>query len=487
MGIIGWLQIEAMRKTSQQQLFDRLFLIHEASIASAMHLEERLADRFAALRDAAVAEHQRALLLGWEKSRPALLDAYYIIDANLSVYESSYRPDLGLSLAAYEKTFRRLRTQGGIDVSWPIYDPQTQSFKSYLLSATQDPAKPWFQTSMTVATLEELAPELKRFINEHSDIRNILLSLPLGHSTSHLYLSKDRSSKSTLLQQTFKLEEEARRWANRGPVWLGKSLMLSSKLKHGGVAAVVVDGSTLTELERQSKLYFDGLVLVILGVFAIGSLYLTHFVVQPLRRLARAMVERKPIEAPLSQIHELATIEIEYGLMLERIADERDYLETKASTDALTGVLNKGAILEAIKTKIAAKKPWLLAVCDIDHFKKLNDTYGHLAGDKGIVALANHLRKAFRESDLIGRFGGEEFFVLLDGITIEQARQRFTSLIEKLKTSHFEHERQHIGFTISVGIAAWREGMDLDAIIGAADAALYQAKEKGRARVEIAI
>ena len=130
-------------------------------------------------------------------------------------------------------------------------------------------------------------------------------------------------------------------------------------------------------------------------------------------------------------------------------------------------------------------QPVSLAMIDIDHFKKVNDTYGHMIGDRIIQRLSRELQSELREIDIIGRYGGEEFVVILPSTDAETAAQ----IIDRLR-EHFSQIPQTAGekvfsVSFSAGVASFPEFESID-IIQAADSALYAAKEKGRNCVMLA-
>ena len=161
--------------------------------------------------------------------------------------------------------------------------------------------------------------------------------------------------------------------------------------------------------------------------------------------------------------------------------------------DALTGLLNRKTFDEQISrfasiTSAPAMHPdaldedkpeqWI-AVIDIDHFKQVNDRFGHLFGDEVLILVANLLRSSFRAQDRIFRFGGEEFVVLLRNVSLKDARQIF----ERLRTTVQAHQFPQLGqVTISLGFASTRMRSPVE-ILGQADQALYYAKQNGRNRV----
>jgi diguanylate cyclase (GGDEF)-like protein len=166
-------------------------------------------------------------------------------------------------------------------------------------------------------------------------------------------------------------------------------------------------------------------------------------------------------------------------------------LEKISRVDGLTGLYNRRYWEEQFvmeyKRDQRSEGPTSLIMLDIDHFKKVNDTYGHPAGDDVIKALAQIIKKATRETDVPGRYGGEEFAILLPDTPIanvEFVAERIRRLVEKSTVVHDEIE---ITFTISLGIAGFKKTYrDSTQWLEAADKALYKAKETGRNRVILA-
>jgi diguanylate cyclase (GGDEF)-like protein len=186
--------------------------------------------------------------------------------------------------------------------------------------------------------------------------------------------------------------------------------------------------------------------------------------------------------------------------------------------DAKTGLLNAGTWLREARLETAravrARTPLAVAIADIDHFKNVNDTFGHLTGDAVLAAVASALSALLREGDLTGRFGGEEFAILLPGTDAAEARQITERVREKISRvattvsgrlvtsgpdggstggsdtggqsagSHSMGGNEPLRVTVSIGVAALGSSrIDLEELLAAADHALYQAKESGRNRV----
>jgi diguanylate cyclase (GGDEF)-like protein len=162
-------------------------------------------------------------------------------------------------------------------------------------------------------------------------------------------------------------------------------------------------------------------------------------------------------------------------------------LETMATTDGLTGLLNKRAMLEAATQKIAAagrfERPLSVLIADIDHFKKVNDTYGHDVGDLVIRTLADILKRQKRTTDVVARFGGEEFVVLCEQTDEKGALLLAERIREELEKTSCRAAQGLVSVTCSVGIATLpAAGRDWDSLFKAADEALYVSKRSGRNR-----
>ncbi|MGH8504811.1 MAG: GGDEF domain-containing protein [Stenotrophobium sp.] len=180
--------------------------------------------------------------------------------------------------------------------------------------------------------------------------------------------------------------------------------------------------------------------------------------------------------------------------VLQDISEQKrreNQLYQRATRDALTGVFNRGHFTEMATLEIDRARrfgePLSAIMLDIDHFKKVNDTYGHPVGDQVIIALAQTLTAQIRNIDFVGRLGGEEFAILLPRANKEPAAevaQRLRLLVSEQRVP-IAPERE-IGFTVSIGVAALRPTTrNLQELLRNADAALYTAKREGRNRVEI--
>ena len=185
----------------------------------------------------------------------------------------------------------------------------------------------------------------------------------------------------------------------------------------------------------------------------------------------------------------IATFSVRRALTAE--ADARRELQQIALTDALTGLPNRRSAMEALERSIARVKKdparkLALAIFDIDHFKQINDRFGHPAGDEVIREVGVRALDALRKRDLVGRIGGEEFAVILPAAEIETARQLCERLRLAVAKKPVRAGDAIIPFTVSIGAAELRKGEDLDRLMARADAALYEAKAGGRDKVCLA-
>ncbi|MGA2002462.1 MAG: GGDEF domain-containing protein [Terriglobales bacterium] len=190
-----------------------------------------------------------------------------------------------------------------------------------------------------------------------------------------------------------------------------------------------------------------------------------------------------------AQVSRLIIMATASALSLALVARSHKLLQL-ASSDALTGLPNRGYVDDRFAIELSRarryEKPLTIAVIDADRFKKLNDTYGHPAGDVALRTLGAMLRSSFRQSDTAGRYGGEEFVVILPETDMETARRKLESLRELMASTPVElsARRETIQVTISAGLASFPEDGDGAAeLFALADERMFQAKKEGRNRV----
>lgn len=182
------------------------------------------------------------------------------------------------------------------------------------------------------------------------------------------------------------------------------------------------------------------------------------------------------------------------GLLLSAVTariERARFLRSLVGRDGLTGLLSHTAFLEQARVTIGRKRrdpelslAWVMI--DLDHFREVNDRHGHFVGDRVLLSLATLLRRRLRQSDTLGRYGGEEFAVLLDDLSQDQALRLVTRLIEEFRRAeHFTGDGS-FRVTCSAGVAMLDSWMDLESWRRAAENALLAAKAQGRARVVLA-
>lgn len=170
----------------------------------------------------------------------------------------------------------------------------------------------------------------------------------------------------------------------------------------------------------------------------------------------------------------------------DRLLKTQAELERRATHDALTGVRNRASLVDILgrelRRSLRTKSPTGIVLFDVDHFKKVNDTHGHPVGDEVLIELAARGIRIVRDYDVFGRYGGEEFLLVLPGGALPDATAVGGRLLDAIARAPFQTAAGKLHITASAGVASTGQGyLDLDALINAADIALYEAKRAGRA------
>ncbi len=210
-----------------------------------------------------------------------------------------------------------------------------------------------------------------------------------------------------------------------------------------------------------------------------------------IRRLQQEREEMANRERHL--LTHLSNMEAKLRLMKDETAEYKKRLtiqKHKLFLDSLTQVHNRAALDERLELEY---KRWLrygtplcLAIIDIDHFKHINDNYGHMAGDKALKVVAKALQNALRDTDFIARFGGEEFVVLLPNINPDKYQKPLENLRQTIKSIPFRFRDARVEITISIGATLFRTGDHTTDAFERADKALYSSKHSGRDQVNLA-
>lgn len=177
----------------------------------------------------------------------------------------------------------------------------------------------------------------------------------------------------------------------------------------------------------------------------------------------------------------VATLVVFMGDLFSQRSRLLQGVQRDADTDPLTRLRNRSFVLRIIKD-LAVRPKIGIAVLDIDNFEKINDGYGHHVGDEVIIAVSNIIRRCVRKTDIAVRWGGEEFLVILPGISTENLKLVCNRIIEEARHQRVSFDGQEIRFTVSVGVTHIEDFVkqDFGAAFSNADALLYEAKQTGK-------
>ncbi|MGK9066935.1 diguanylate cyclase [Stutzerimonas chloritidismutans] len=235
----------------------------------------------------------------------------------------------------------------------------------------------------------------------------------------------------------------------------------------GGLQSSMLEAKDLPSLKQAVQARLDGLLETV-------DLY----------EQQRGEHEQRLAERLGTLVGRVASLEEAAVGMQQHLEEQRQ----KALQDPLTQLANRAAWDERLELELARQQRYggnlLLAVLDVDHFKRINDSFGHLAGDRVLKIIANELRKRLRKTDFIARFGGEEFALLLPETPLEAGLQLLDNLRTGIQACPFHFKGARLEVTLSGGIADFRERDSADAVFERADKALYRAKGGGRNRIE---
>lgn len=205
--------------------------------------------------------------------------------------------------------------------------------------------------------------------------------------------------------------------------------------------------------------------------------------------IERKVDERTRELSEKTELLNMANIKMQMEIEQRKLLE--DELRKLASTDFLTGLFTRRKLFELGEREINRAKragaPLSLLIMDIDHFKSVNDTYGHAIGDEVLKDFAKVCREAFRSTDIVGRFGGEEFVTIMPDTHIPTANEVAERLRQNIEKRQFPVAGKILSYTVSIGLAGLNvDENSIDPLIARGDEALYKAKKTGRNKVVIA-
>lgn len=243
---------------------------------------------------------------------------------------------------------------------------------------------------------------------------------------------------------------------------------------------------------RDRILLITGILTVLIGGMAI---LIARQILRPLqeltkgvRRVAQGDLE---VQVPLLGSDELGMVTSMFNEMVTQLRSSREKLEELAATDPLTGLANRKQIMATLEMQMEGFRRYgtvfAVLMLDVDYFKKINDRHGHQAGDSVLVSVADILRQMLRKRDTVGRYGGEEFLVILDTTDQTHAADTADRIRRAVEEKVFSWKDGPVRITVSIGVGAIASADESpSALISRADKALYRAKEEGRNRICLA-
>ncbi len=238
------------------------------------------------------------------------------------------------------------------------------------------------------------------------------------------------------------------------------------------------------------------ILAILLSVAGIAAFLLSYSILSPLKKLLNGAIQVADgdlqVKLPVQNRDELGFTISVFNDMVIRLRKSHDKLEKLATVDTLTGLANRKRLMEMfalhIKRYARHQTPFSILMADLDQFKQVNDRYGHLAGDAVLASVGKLLKEILRSIDTAGRYGGEEFLIILDDTKEQEAQQTAERIRKAIEQFEVIADGKAIKVSISIGVATINNSIDMKdgRLIGKADKALYEAKRSGRNRVVLA-
>lgn len=300
-----------------------------------------------------------------------------------------------------------------------------------------------------------------------------------------------------LSQASLQAQQDPRGLKSSYPAWHALSQRLSLLVDDLSVHGVKLASADLGHMSQSMQTARTALVvaLVLVGAFLLLlSLMLSRFLITPLQRidskLSTLRVDQPAPVYPITRLVEIHSIEEATQRLhssLQELEHARHQLETLAHFDAMTGLYNRHHFMERATVELRRAQRYAHPICvgmaDLDHFKAVNDNHGHSAGDVALKHFARLLRETLRQTDLVCRYGGEEFAFVCPESSLAEACAMAERLCQCFASQAIElPDGTHLQVTVSIGIASV-DRHTLEQALSQADEALYQAKRTGRNRV----
>lgn len=215
------------------------------------------------------------------------------------------------------------------------------------------------------------------------------------------------------------------------------------------------------------------LIILLLGILTTNVSLTSIFMIRPLRKNSKLIVNQMSL--PEKGATEMRAFARMYNNVLEKIKQHQEALTYEASHDSLTGIHNR-SVFDDLYQEVTSTKDIAFLIVDIDNFKEINDTFGHLVGDKVLKKVANLLHASFRSDDTICRIGGDEFTVILNGLT-EESQEQLDNKLDFIMRKVSQTIDDLPPFTLSIGVAFGSENLSFKALYKNADKALYKVKD----------
>jgi len=277
----------------------------------------------------------------------------------------------------------------------------------------------------------------------------------------------------------------------------GNGSHLEDAFSRGTIYYRLHKGVTAVDLMGEKREWIDLAEIVVPLKHQSGQIIGAIAVYSDVTKLTRKY-NRQMINSILAQTFMLLLLSlISYTVIIREtseLSSAYQKLESLATTDPLTGISNRRQLLERVEQHFAMLKRngesitrsngLGFIMIDVDHFKKINDTFGHLAGDSILQKIAENIKKTLRQYDVFGRYGGEEFLIVLPNTIPAEAQRIAERIITVIRESIFEWDGTAIRITLSAGVT-WSDALaeSLDEVLSKADQLMYEAKQEGRNRV----